>query len=63
MGPGSKIIGSVNVGNNAAIGANAVVTKDVADNAVVAGVPAKVISYEGSRGYIDNTDYDRIDRP
>ncbi len=54
IGPGAKIIGSINIGNNVAIGANAVVTKDIPDNAVVVGIPAKVISYEGSKGYIHN---------
>jgi serine O-acetyltransferase len=57
IGPGAKIVGAVTVGNNAAIGANAVVTKNVPDNAVVAGIPAEVISYEGSQGYVSRTDY------
>lgn len=61
IGPGAKIIGKVNVGNKVAIGANAVVTKDIPDNAVVVGVPAKVISYNGSKGYIENTDYDKVE--
>jgi serine O-acetyltransferase len=57
IGPGVKIIGSIAVGNNVAVGANCVVTKDVPDNAVVAGVPGKVLSYEGSEGYVNRTDY------
>lgn len=57
IGPGAKIIGAVNVGNNVAIGANCVVTKDVPDNAVVVGIPGKIISFNGSAGYIDNTNY------
>jgi len=52
IGPGAKLIGNIHIGHNVAIGANAVVTKDVEDNAVVAGVPAKVISYKGSTDYI-----------
>ncbi|WP_276311151.1 serine O-acetyltransferase [Paenibacillus nanensis] len=52
IGAGAKIIGNVRVGNYAAIGANAVVTKDVPDHAVVGGIPAKIISLEGSEGYI-----------
>ena len=32
------------MGNNVIIGANAVVTKDVEDNYIVAGIPAKVLS-------------------
>jgi serine O-acetyltransferase len=43
VGPGSKCIGG-RIGSNVVIGANSVVTKDVNDNCVVAGVPAKVIS-------------------
>lgn len=49
---GAKILGNITVGDNAVIGANAVVTKDVPANAVVAGVPAKVIS-EDSRKCFD----------
>lgn len=40
---GSKVLGSIYIGNNAVIGANAVVIKDVPENAVVAGVPAKIL--------------------
>lgn len=43
FGLGCKIFGSVRIGNNVTVGANAVVTKDIPDNAVVGGVPAKVI--------------------
>lgn len=52
IGPGAKIFGPITIGNDVAIGANAVVNKDVPDNAVVAGVPAKVVSYKGSSAYI-----------
>ena len=41
VGSGAQILGPVIVGENAKIGANAVVTKDVPDNAVMVGVPAK----------------------
>lgn len=58
IAPGVKIVGHVNIGNNVAIGANCVVTKDIPDNAVVVGIPAKIISYAGSKGYINRTDYD-----
>jgi serine O-acetyltransferase len=58
IGPGAKIIGAVRVGNNVAIGANCVVTKDVPDNAVVVGVPGKIISFRGSQGYVNRTEYD-----
>lgn len=41
---GSKILGPVKIGNNVFIGANSVVTKDIPNNCVVAGVPAKIIA-------------------
>jgi serine O-acetyltransferase len=52
VGPGAKILGLVNVGDDVAVGANAVVTKDLSDRAVAVGIPAKVISYEGSFDFI-----------
>ena len=41
VGSGAQILGPVIVGENAKIGANAVVTKDVPENAVMVGIPAK----------------------
>lgn len=52
IGPGAKVFGAVTIGSNVAIGANAVVTIDLPDDAIAVGVPAKVISYEGSKEYI-----------
>lgn len=43
FGLGAKILGTVHIGNNVTVGANAIVTKDIPDNCVVAGVPAKII--------------------
>ena len=43
FGLGAKILGGVKIGNNVIVGANAVVTKDIPDNAVVGGIPAKII--------------------
>ena len=58
IGPGAVIIGNIKIGNNVAIGANCVVTKDIPDNAVAVGIPAKIISYNGSVDYINKTDYE-----
>lgn len=57
IGAGAKIIGNIKIGNNVAIGANCVVTKDIPDNGVVVGIPGKVISYDGSLSYVNRTDY------
>ena len=63
IGPGAKIVGAVKIGNNVAIGANCVVTKDIPDNSVVVGIPGKVISQAGSTGYVTRIDYeDKIKR-
>lgn len=43
FGNGVTILGPVHIGNNVTVGAHAVVTKDIPDNAVVVGVPAKII--------------------
>jgi len=54
IGPGAKIFGGITIGDDAAIGANAVVTRDVPANAVAAGIPARVISMAGSQGYVNS---------
>ena len=53
----SLLAPNVTVGENAIVGARSVVTKDVPDNAVVAGVPAKVICTveELAEKYLANT--------
>ena len=48
---GAKLIGNITVGDYAVIGANAVVLKDVPPNAVVGGVPAKILSYKGGEAF------------
>jgi acetyltransferase-like isoleucine patch superfamily enzyme len=55
IGSGSTILARVTIGENAIVGAGSVVTKDVPDNTVVAGNPARVLrsvptlAYEGVR--------------
>ena len=44
VGSGAQILGPVTVGKNAKIGANAVITKDVPENAVMVGIPAKNVA-------------------
>ena len=41
VGSGAQVLGPITVSKNAKIGANAVVTKDVPENAVMVGIPAK----------------------
>lgn len=43
---GATIIGPSIIGNNVTIAAGAVVTKDIPDNCIVGGVPAKIIKYK-----------------
>ena len=50
---GAPVIGGIHVGAEAAIGANAVVTRDVPERGVVGGIPAKLLSDQGSDGYIN----------
>jgi serine O-acetyltransferase len=52
IGSGARILGGVRIGDEAAIGANAVVVDDVPARVTVGGVPAKVISSRGSRGVL-----------
>lgn len=49
IGAGAVVIGKIHVGDNAIIGANAVVVKDVPANAVVGGVPAKILKYRDGK--------------
>ncbi len=52
IAPGAKIFGGIEIGNNVAIGANAVVTKSLPENSVAVGNPAKIINYKGSSDFI-----------
>lgn len=46
---GAKVIGGVTIGENAKVGANAVVIKDVPGNVTVVGVPARIVRRNGIR--------------
>jgi len=45
IGANSIILAGVTIGENALVGAGSVVTRDVPDNAVVAGNPAQILRY------------------
>ncbi|MFP4559994.1 MAG: serine O-acetyltransferase [Thiohalorhabdus sp.] len=49
VGAGAKILGPIEVGSCSRIGSNAVVIKDVPENAVVVGVPGRVVNKDGAR--------------
>lgn len=40
---GAKVLGDIQIGNHVTVGANAVVIRNVPDNCIVGGVPAKVL--------------------
>ena len=42
IGAGAKILGAIRIGDDVAIGANAVVLQDIPDNSLAVGVPAKI---------------------
>jgi serine O-acetyltransferase len=48
IGAGAKILGAITIGDDATIGANSVVTREVPPGATVVGLPARVVDYKGS---------------
>lgn len=52
IGPGAKIFGPISIGNDVAIGANAVVNFDVPHGATVVGNPGRILENKGSELYI-----------
>ena len=51
VGSGAQIIGPIKVGNNARIAANAVVVKDVPENATMVGIPARAVKLENKGSF------------
>lgn len=48
VGANAVIIGNITIGNNVIVGAGSVVVKDVPDNAIVAGNPARIIKFNSA---------------
>ena len=48
VGAGAKILGPIDIGENARVGSNSVVIKAVADGATVVGIPGRVVGAKGS---------------
>ena len=53
LGAGTTILGPVNVGANAKIGAGSVVLQDIPDNSVAVGIPAKILRRERSKEVVE----------
>jgi len=49
VGAGAKILGNITIGDNAYIGANAVVIKNVPPNSTVVGIPGRITKQEGRK--------------
>lgn len=54
IGPNVCIIENVKIGNNVTIGAGSIVTKDIPENATVAGNYAKILNYNYPGRYVSN---------
>ena len=55
VGAGAKILGPITIGAGAKVGSNAVVTKDVPDNATIIGVPGHVVNRHAESGGATDT--------
>ena len=52
VGSGAQVLGPITVGSRARIGANSVVTKDVAEGATMVGIPARSTLVEAKSGFV-----------
>jgi serine O-acetyltransferase len=52
IGAGAKLIGNISIGDGCAIGANAVVTKDMPAGTVAVGVNARLLNLTGDEFYV-----------
>lgn len=57
IGAGAKVLGPVVIGDDSAIGANAVVTRDVPADAIATGIPASVRQRKSHEQLVDPTSY------
>jgi serine O-acetyltransferase len=53
IAPGACLFGPIVIGDDVAVGANAVVTQSLPDRSVAVGIPARVISRKGSFDYVN----------
>ncbi len=54
IGAGAKVLGPITIGKNAKIGSNAVVVKDVPENATAVGIPARILEEEHAKKKAQN---------
>lgn len=52
LGAGSKLIGNIEIGNDCAVGANAVVTRSMPNGTVAVGVNARLLPMTGEDYYV-----------
>lgn len=63
VGSGSKVLGPFSVGENAKIGSNSVVVKEVPDNATVVGVPGRSVGQQKDESSPNALDHDKLPDP